>query len=862
MRKISITLVLFFCFLWNVPAQVVHDSVYVDKNGRIRWESNREEAYFWGVNYTAPFAHAYRQVLRSGADLKKAIETDAYHLSRLGVNAYRVHVWDCEISDGEGNLINNQHLDLLDYLIGQFQQRGIYILLTPIAYWGNGYPEPNENDLPGFSGKYNKGNVYTDAQAIAAQERYLKQFLNHVNPYSGIRYKDDPMIVAFEICNEPGHSLEKAKETTAFVRKMREAVRSTGCRKPVLYNVTQSIGLLKAFIDGGTDGVTFQWYPSGLVAGFERPGNFLPHVDRYDMPFERETFFARQARIVYEFDAADIGRSYMYPPMALSFKEAGMQWVTQFAYDPLAIAAANTEYQTHFLNLAYAPQKAVGFKIAGELFRNPSYKRERDREAAAFSLPGVTVSYEDDLSELTNSRVFYYTNHTSTKPANEATLESIAGYGASPVVDYNGRGAYFLDKISGGMWRLEVMPDAVWVRDPFSRATPRIENVVIAYEEYPMTVRLPDLGHTFSITGINEGNRYQTSAHDGQFRIAPGAYILSAQPFTGDPKQFKIGQARADEYYAPKASPGKRYFLHSPPVFAMEEQPLLLEAEFVTPAPARQLTVQVSSDARGWRPPVQIPMERIDAWRFRVQIPDSLVKAGMFRYVIRAGMLSGEEWAYPGGVEGPTSAWDYYNPDDYTINVLPRKSAIPLLHAGQADRVVACSARWGYSLLPVFSSVPEETSLKTSRRPFPGAPARENENDPEAPVLVLENFIGQQISGIAGCTPDYSHLVVHARAEQEPVEIEVTLVGKDGSAYTAKATLTHTEASQTLPLAAFKAGKMALLPRPFPGFLPFWYTHPKPGPFDLRNMERIQLLIFRTQQSESPSFELKSILLK
>ncbi|MDR1200409.1 MAG: cellulase family glycosylhydrolase [Tannerellaceae bacterium] len=860
MKKISITLFFFFCFLSYMSAQAVHESVYVDKNGRMRWESNQKEAYFWGVNYTAPFAHAYRQILRNGVDPKKAIETDAYHLSRIGVNAYRIHVWDCEISDEKGNLINNQHLDLLDYLIWQFQQRGIYILLTPIAYWGNGYPEPNEDDLPGFSGKYNKGNVYTDAEAIAAQERYLKQFLNHANPYSGVRYKDDPMIVAFEICNEPGHSLEKAKETTAFVRKMREAVRSTGCKKPVLYNVTQSIGLLKAFIDGGTNGVTFQWYPSGLVAGFERQGNFLPHVDSYDMPFRHEPYFARQARIVYEFDAADIGRSYMYPPMALSFKEAGMQWVTQFAYDPMSIAAANTEYQTHFLNLAYAPQKAIGFKIAGELFRDSSYQRARDKETSAFSLPDVTVSYEDDLSELSNDRVFYYTNHTGTKPKNETTLESIAGYGASPVVAYNGRGAYFLDKISSGMWRLEVMPDAVWVRDPFSRATPRIENVVIAYEDYPMAVRLPDLGDAFFITGINEGNRYQTTASGGQFQITPGAYILSKQPFTGDSKQFKAGQVRADEYYAPKATNEKRYFLHSPPSFAMEEQPVILEAEFVTPTSVKQLTLQVSGNMRGWRPPVQIPMEKIDTYLFRVQMPDSLVKTGTLNYVIRAGMLSGEEWVYPGGIEGPTFAWDYYNPESYTINILPRKSAISLINAEQTDRFITYSARFGFSLLPVFSSIPGETFLKTFLRTFPGVPLRGS--DPSTPVFVLENFIGQQITGIAGCTSDYSELVIHAKAEQEPVEMEIALISKDGSAYTAKAILTNTEASQTLPLDAFKAGKMALLPRPFPGFLPFWYAHPKPEKFDLRNIERIQLIIPRTEQSESPSFELKSILLK
>jgi hypothetical protein len=45
--------------------------------------------------------------------------------------------------------------------------------------------------------------------------------------------------------------------------------------------------------------------------------------------------------------------------MARSFRRAGFQWATQFAYDPMATAYANTEYQTHYVNLAYTPSKAI-----------------------------------------------------------------------------------------------------------------------------------------------------------------------------------------------------------------------------------------------------------------------------------------------------------------------------------------------------------------------------------------------------------------------------------------------------------------------------------------------------------------------
>jgi hypothetical protein len=34
--------------------------IYIDGNGVMRWSDTREEASFFGVNYTLPFAHAYR----------------------------------------------------------------------------------------------------------------------------------------------------------------------------------------------------------------------------------------------------------------------------------------------------------------------------------------------------------------------------------------------------------------------------------------------------------------------------------------------------------------------------------------------------------------------------------------------------------------------------------------------------------------------------------------------------------------------------------------------------------------------------------------------------------------------------------
>ncbi len=146
--------------------------VYVDKQGVLRWEGSGREAAFFGVNYTTPFAYGYRSHKVQGISPEQAIDQDVYHLARLGVDAFRVHVWDTEIADSLGNVLNNDHLRLFDYLVFKLKERNIKIFLTPIAFWGNGYPEKDER-TPGFSRVYGKQQAVVNELAIKAQENYV-----------------------------------------------------------------------------------------------------------------------------------------------------------------------------------------------------------------------------------------------------------------------------------------------------------------------------------------------------------------------------------------------------------------------------------------------------------------------------------------------------------------------------------------------------------------------------------------------------------------------------------------------------------------------------------------------------------------
>jgi hypothetical protein len=505
----------------------------------MRWGHNDEEVKGFGVNYSVPFAHGYRSGQKLGVDLKEAIDNDVYHFSRLGFDLYRIHVWDTEISDEEGNLLENEHLELFDYLLKKLKERDINFVITPIAYWGNGWPEPDK-DTPGFSNKYGKAGSLTEPGAIKAQENYLAQFLNHVNQYTGVAYKNEPNLIAFEINNEPHHKGEP-EEVQGFIEKMLAAMKNTGSKKPIFYNVSHSIHLAQAYFDAGIDGGTFQWYPTGLGFQKELEGNLLPNVNEYHIPFNEVIEENNGAKLVYEFDAADVMKSYIYPAMARSFREAGIQVGTHFAYDPTYLAPGNTEYNTHYMNLAYTPQKALALMIAGEIFYQVPVNSDFGVYPENLRFQDFEIDYKKDLAVLNSEEKFLYTNTNDIQPKSLENLKQIAGFGDSEVLKYEGRGAYFLNKLANGVWRLELMPDAILVDNPFGSNSLEKTVGVINWAEWKMDLNLPGITDDFSLEALNEGNTFTPKIEGKSFIIRPGNSALDLR--------FDLAEFTAPENY-------------------------------------------------------------------------------------------------------------------------------------------------------------------------------------------------------------------------------------------------------------------------------------------------------------------------
>jgi len=607
-------------------------SAYVDTNGVWRWQDTKDEVALFGVNYCISSGYSFRAFEYIGVSREKTIEQDCAHFARMGLDFFRISYWgDWESSDKEGNLINNAHLKTLDYLISQAKKRGIYVVLTPISVYNPAFPEPpGKLKYDGFSKFYPKSRLCIDPAAIKAQENYWKQIASHINPYTNLAYKDEPAILGFELINEPANPLD-TKVIEKYVNTLVKAIRSTGCEKPIFYSASQEMSkqLIDALAKAQIQGTTWAWYPTGLMNGRSLPDNCLPKVDDY--PQMREPKLAKKTKMVYEFDAPDVADSYMYPAMARTFRRGGMQAAAMFSYDPSALAAGNTEYQTHYLNLLYAPNKAISFMIAGEVFRNIPRNQNYGEYPQNTRFGPFRVSYEENLSEMITEQKMLYSNDTNTLPPKPEMLTQIAGCGSSAVIRYDGTGCYFLDKLEPGLWRLEVYPDAVWLNDPFSHTSLGREVSRLIWQEHAMSIVLPDLGPKFIVEPVGDSQSFQGKAKDGAFKIRPGIYFVKREGTkTADWKKAAIGHIRVDEFFVPLKKEMAAAVSHKPPREILENRPFVINVRIAAAEQPDKVTLYARS--AGETAFKKYLMKPNKAYQYSVELPAEDVKVGTLQY--------------------------------------------------------------------------------------------------------------------------------------------------------------------------------------------------------------------------------------
>ncbi|MBP6668213.1 MAG: hypothetical protein KA180_02110 [Gemmatimonadales bacterium] len=801
----------------SLPAQrPATRAAYIDGAGVMRWKDDRTEVALFGANYVIHTASDYRAAGHAGGDRKAMIDEDMAQFARMGWDGLRLTFWgDWESADSLGNLLASDHLDLLDWLIARARARGIYMLFSPIQLYNAKWPDAlADTTAPGFGRRYPRERMGTDPAAIAAQVTYLRQILNHVNPYTGVALKDEPAILFLELVNEPVHHPDDLAGSVRYINTLTDAVRSTGCRTPIFYNVSQDFRIGEAIRRSKAQGITFGWYPSALNAGYELPGNFLRAVD--DFPDMRRPELARLPRIVYEFDSPDLRTGTMYPAMARAFRAVGAQFAAMFAYDMQRTASRNLGWQTHYLSLAYTPRKAMSAIVAAEAMKRLPRGRDYGPYPGNTRFGDFRVSADENLGELVAADAFLYAGSTRSVPPDPAALRRIAGYGSSPTVTYGGEGIYFLDRVRAGLWRLEVYPDAVPVRDPFE--LPRPDKIVTRAirRPWPMTVALPDLGPGFAVQPVTPGSGPPTRAEDGRFVVTPGVYLLSVTGPVGIATlPTHVGQVGMTEYHAPPEDTLPTVVTPLAPAALLAGREAVLRARVVDPTPPDSARLFLRRTAGDWYH--AYPMQPAGGYEYAASIPGGELRAGPYEYVItlyRGGVAT----TFPGHRAAQPWDWHFGAEGSWPLPVVDPGTPLTLFdpatdvhrlaftRIGDAGR----SGRFQVGLSP-------RTGGTVFHLPLPVDRSGWSPEDYTASLVVADR-VSARGEAIAAAT----RLRLRARGLGAGQRLYLTLMEDDGTSWSAAVPLDSAWAELEVPLASLTVARGVLLPQGFPGEWNYW----------------------------------------
>lgn len=163
-------------------------------------------AKFWGTNlcFEACFPD------------KKQAKMLAERIAFFGFNAVRLHHMDfyfepkgifedtcpgCKNPQMKKTTkLSKKQLDKLDYFIFQLKQRGIYVDMNLLV--SRHFTEADGIKDAQKLGMAAKPASMFDPELIALQKQYAKDLLTHFNPYTKLRYCDDPAVALVEIINE------------------------------------------------------------------------------------------------------------------------------------------------------------------------------------------------------------------------------------------------------------------------------------------------------------------------------------------------------------------------------------------------------------------------------------------------------------------------------------------------------------------------------------------------------------------------------------------------------------------------------------------------------------------------------------
>ncbi len=206
-----------------VPGSVIDFSFLLDKpagkygfirnvNGEFQFEKYPgKQARFFGANicFTTNFME------------KKFVDRMLDEFAATGYNIIRLHHYDRAVvarRNRTSTSLDPAMIDKMDYLLAACKKRGIYVTLDLFVYRRlekGEIPEfpDHEVDVQEF-----KALAFVNENAMKNFETFSANLMNHVNPYTRLAWKDDPVIVTISLINED--TLSANYNRYVFIRKI------------------------------------------------------------------------------------------------------------------------------------------------------------------------------------------------------------------------------------------------------------------------------------------------------------------------------------------------------------------------------------------------------------------------------------------------------------------------------------------------------------------------------------------------------------------------------------------------------------------------------------------------------------------
>lgn len=161
-----------------------------EKSGfRLYGYSSSIPAFYWGRSVSDDHFAQY------AAELARATRAQGY-------NCFRLHGFDEWImTETENPLKPGRFRDRWDRLVAEMKKEGIYVQLVIFSF---GLYEPQTS----YQDVYKRRNMHKARMFLGCEwerERFkaaVKMLMEHVNPYTGLAWKDDPAVASVEFYNE------------------------------------------------------------------------------------------------------------------------------------------------------------------------------------------------------------------------------------------------------------------------------------------------------------------------------------------------------------------------------------------------------------------------------------------------------------------------------------------------------------------------------------------------------------------------------------------------------------------------------------------------------------------------------------